>query len=92
MIEQTMRSSFAAAASAVNDRREEINKLNVFPVPDGDTGTNMALTLGSVVRELDELPPDATMAKVAEAVRHGLSLIHIWRARRRGQRASCICP
>lgn len=71
MIEQTMRSSFAAAASAVNDRREEINKLNVFPVPDGDTGTNMALTLGSVVRELDELPPDATMAKVAEAVRHG---------------------
>ena len=71
MIEQTTRSSFAAAASAVNDRREEINKLNVFPVPDGDTGTNMALTLGSVVRELDELPPDATMAKVAEAVRHG---------------------
>ena len=48
-----------------------MNKLNVFPVPDGDTGTNMALTLGSVVRELDELPPDATMAKVAEAVRHG---------------------
>ncbi len=71
MIEQTMRSSFAAAASAVNDRREEINKLNVFPVPDGDTGTNMALTLSSVVRELDELPPDANMAKVAEAVRHG---------------------
>ena len=53
MIEQTIRSCFALAAQAVSDRSEEINKLNVFPVPDGDTGTNMALTLGTVVKELE---------------------------------------
>lgn len=71
MIENVIRSSFAVAAAAVDERREEINKLNVFPVPDGDTGTNMALTLGSVVRELEGLPAGAPMAKVAEAVQHG---------------------
>ena len=71
MIEQTVRSSFVAAVQAVRDRSEEINRLNVFPVPDGDTGTNMALTLATVVGELEQLPPDAPMAKVAHAVTHG---------------------
>jgi DAK2 domain fusion protein YloV len=71
MIEQTIRSSFSAAADAVRDRSEEINKLNVFPVPDGDTGTNMALTLGTVVKELDELPASASLEKVCSAVVHG---------------------
>lgn len=41
----------AAAARAVERNQEEINALNVFPVPDGDTGTNMALTLAAVVDE-----------------------------------------
>jgi DAK2 domain fusion protein YloV len=71
MIEQTIRSSFAAAASAVKGRSEEINKLNVFPVPDGDTGTNMALTLATVVAELEALPSGAPMRKVCDAVVHG---------------------
>ena len=71
MIEQTIRSSFITAAQAVKDRSEEINKLNVFPVPDGDTGTNMALTLATVVGELNELPSGASMAKVAATVTHG---------------------
>lgn len=71
MIEKTVRSSFAAAADAVKERREEINKLNVFPVPDGDTGTNMALTLQTVVGELDGLPADATMQQISAAVIHG---------------------
>lgn len=71
MIEQTMRSSFVTAAAAVKARSEEINKLNVFPVPDGDTGTNMALTLATVVEELEQLPAGAPMTKVAAAVTHG---------------------
>jgi len=71
MIAKTVRSSFVAAAQAVKDRSEEINKLNVFPVPDGDTGTNMALTLATVVGELNELPADAPMAKVSATVTHG---------------------
>jgi hypothetical protein len=37
---------------ALRDHQEELNRLNVYPVPDGDTGTNMALTLESVAREL----------------------------------------
>ncbi|WP_051472137.1 DAK2 domain-containing protein [Patulibacter minatonensis] len=43
----------AAAAAHVESRKQEINDLNVFPVADGDTGDNMALTLRSVVEELD---------------------------------------
>ncbi|MEV4421207.1 DAK2 domain-containing protein [Patulibacter sp. NPDC049589] len=43
----------AAAAAHVDSRKQEINDLNVFPVADGDTGDNMALTLRSVVEELD---------------------------------------
>lgn len=41
---------------ALEAHRETINRLNVYPVPDGDTGTNMALTVEAVVAELDALP------------------------------------
>ena len=71
MIEQTVRNSFIVAARAVKERSEEINKLNVFPVPDGDTGTNMSLTLATVVSEIEALPADATMPKLAAAVTLG---------------------
>src|SRR5215204_3517646 len=64
---------------ALRSHQDELNALNVYPVPDGDTGTNMALTLESVVGELDELdgtpeasPMDASsMMDVCEAIRHG---------------------
>jgi hypothetical protein len=56
------------AAQALKDRKEEVNRLNVFPVPDGDTGTNMSLTMDVVVsrgrqagrgrRHPDSLPRD----------------------------------
>src|SRR5215813_4037262 len=52
---------------ALRAHQDELNRLNVYPVPDGDTGTNMALTLESVV---DELPADgAAMGEVCEAIR-----------------------
>jgi DAK2 domain fusion protein YloV len=44
-----------AGLSALEERREEINDLNVFPVADGDTGDNMVLTLRAVLQELDRL-------------------------------------
>ena len=50
---------------ALGDHREAVNNLNVYPVPDGDTGTNMSLTLRSVVDELDGADPD--MASVCKA-------------------------
>ncbi len=71
MIAIVIRSCFPVAAKAVADKAEEINKLNVFPVPDGDTGTNMSLTLGTVVKEVQALPADASMADVAKAITHG---------------------
>jgi len=53
---------------ALRDHQEALNRLNVYPVPDGDTGTNMALTLESVVAELaaaEDLP------SVCKAISHG---------------------
>jgi dihydroxyacetone kinase-like predicted kinase len=44
-----------AGLSALEERREEVNDLNVFPVADGDTGDNMVLTLRAVLQELDRL-------------------------------------
>ncbi len=71
MITTVIRTCFPAAAKVVAEKAEEINKLNVFPVPDGDTGTNMSLTLNTVVAEVEALPKDATMEQIAAAITHG---------------------
>ncbi len=71
MITNVIRTCFPAAAKVVAEKAEEINKLNVFPVPDGDTGTNMSLTLNTVVGEVEALPKDATMEQIAAAITHG---------------------
>jgi DAK2 domain fusion protein YloV len=55
---------------ALRSHQDDINRLNVYPVPDGDTGTNMALTLESVVAELPD-PSGAGMGAVCAAVSHG---------------------
>jgi DAK2 domain fusion protein YloV len=49
----------------------DINRLNVYPVPDGDTGTNMALTLEAVVAEVAGVAPGADLAAVCRAIGHG---------------------
>ena len=61
----------ASAAAALKQRREEVDRLNVFPVPDGDTGTNMSLTMDSVVAELGTLAADAAVADVCHIVTRG---------------------
>ena len=61
----------AAASETLSSRKEEINRLNVFPVPDGDTGTNMSLTLESVVKNLQALPVGAPIADVRHAITTG---------------------
>jgi len=60
-----------AAAEALKSRRDEVNRLNVFPVPDGDTGTNMSLTMDAVIAEIDRLPDGSGLAEVCHAVTHG---------------------
>ena len=54
----------------LRSHQQVVNRLNVYPVPDGDTGTNMALTLESVAKELDDLDDSPTMAQVCKAVSH----------------------
>ncbi len=64
-------SAIAHAAKVLDARKDEINRLNVFPVPDGDTGTNMSLTLAMVVENLSSLPVNATSAEKRHAVTTG---------------------
>lgn len=59
------------ASDELNRRRVEINKLNVFPVPDSDTGSNMAHTMASAVAEAERLADDADPRQVAEALAVG---------------------
>lgn len=50
-----MKKCFLAGAKALEARKDYINELNVFPVPDGDTGTNMTMTIMAAVREINKL-------------------------------------
>ena len=60
------RDMIISAAAAVELHRQEINELNVFPVPDGDTGTNMSMTLNAAAQELSKKEPK-TLCGGAEA-------------------------
>jgi DAK2 domain fusion protein YloV len=64
-----LRATVHAYRDALAAHREPINRLNVYPVPDGDTGTNMALTLVSVSDDLDAAADD--LAAVCKAISHG---------------------
>lgn len=59
------------ASKMLSDHKEDVDKLNVFPVPDGDTGTNMSLTLESVVEHIKRLDSDADFADIRRAVTTG---------------------
>jgi DAK2 domain fusion protein YloV len=59
------------AAAAIEMHKQEINELNVFPVPDGDTGTNMSLTIGNGVSELRKSEPEM-VGRAADIVAGGL--------------------
>ncbi len=65
-----LRAVVEAYRDALAAHREPINRLNVYPVPDGDTGTNMSLTLVSVCDELDKVDGD-DLAGVCRAISHG---------------------
>src|SRR3979411_2389694 len=64
-----LRSVIRGYRDALRAHQEAINRLNVYPVPDGDTGTTMALTLESVCQELDGA--DTGMAGTCKAISHG---------------------
>jgi hypothetical protein len=64
-----LRAAAVAFRDALRAHKEPINRLNVYPVPDGDTGTNMSLTLDAVVAELETAGDDT--ASVCRAISHG---------------------
>ena len=59
------RSMVTEGALAIAEKKEQVNELNVFPVPDGDTGTNMSMTMASAMAEMDKLA-EPTLAKAAD--------------------------
>ena len=61
---------FLAGAKNLDAKKEWINELNVFPVPDGDTGTNMSMTIMSAAREVSALE-NPTMAQLSKAISSG---------------------
>lgn len=67
---QTVRTMFLAAAANLERNKAWINDLNVFPVPDGDTGTNMTLTVMSAVKEINALE-DISFDALAKAISSG---------------------
>jgi DAK2 domain fusion protein YloV len=58
-------------AGLLRAQRDFINRLNVYPVPDGDTGTNMTLTLESVVADVNALGTEVSMSEVCRAIAQG---------------------
>ena len=58
-------------ALAITEQKEQINELNVFPVPDGDTGTNMSMTMTAAMNELAKLS-EPTLAKAADTTASAL--------------------
>ena len=61
---------FLAGAMNLDSKKDWINELNVFPVPDGDTGTNMSMTIMSAAKEVNALS-NPTMAEVSKAISSG---------------------
>ncbi len=62
-----MKNSIISGANSLSNRRARVDELNVFPVPDGDTGTNMSMTIGAARAELAKLPDDCTVDRAAQA-------------------------
>ena len=61
-----LRDGILSGAHNLSNRRASVDELNVFPVPDGDTGTNMSMTIGAAVAELQALPDDCTVEAAAK--------------------------
>jgi DAK2 domain fusion protein YloV len=61
-----LRDAILSASAEISDNKRSVDELNVYPVPDGDTGTNMSMTMGNTVAELQRLPDSVNVSTVAE--------------------------
>ena len=63
---KTLRDAILSGAHNISNQRTRVDELNVFPVPDGDTGTNMSMTIGAATQELEALPDTCTVAEAGK--------------------------
>ena len=66
-----LRKMFLAAAQYLEKNKQAVNALNVFPVPDGDTGTNMSLTMMAAIKEI-QATKENTVAKIVSSFQSAL--------------------
>lgn len=67
-----LRDAIISGANHIANHKQQVDSLNVFPVPDGDTGTNMSMTIGNAKRELERMPDDVSVQEVAKAAASAL--------------------
>lgn len=65
-----LQAMFIAGATALDEKKQMVNEMNVFPVPDGDTGTNMSLTIMSAAKEVEAIE-EVTYTSVVKAAANG---------------------
>lgn len=61
-----LREAYISGAASISNNRRAVDELNVYPVPDGDTGTNMSMTMGNAMRELEAMNEDCTASAAAD--------------------------
>lgn len=67
-----LRDAFISGANSISNNKKAVDELNVFPVPDGDTGTNMSMTMGNSIAELSNMNDNVTCSAVADATASAL--------------------
>ena len=67
-----LRDGIISGAHNIINNKNRVDELNVFPVPDGDTGTNMSMTISNALPELESMTDDVTVSAVADAAATGM--------------------
>ena len=69
---QMFRDGVISAANNIANSRQAVDALNIFPVPDGDTGTNMSMTIASASDDIKDMPDNSTIGDVSKRVASAL--------------------
>lgn len=68
---KVLRDAIISASNCLSKAKQSVDELNIFPVPDGDTGTNMSMTIAAAARELSRLS-DPTVSEAADTASSAL--------------------
>ena len=87
---QILKGMLESACNNLNNHKKDVDALNVFPVPDGDTGTNMSLTFTNGINEVRKSGSDS-LPVVAKTLSRGLLMGARGNSGKRAGRAGCAC-